>query len=94
MTRKQDLLTFVSIVCLENSVESSSIQASTKQVVHWIISIQIYGVPLRFHQRVVLDILLHLLIIIQEKSRCIFFFLKKKSDVFVTFKQCKTLIEN
>jgi hypothetical protein len=57
VTKKQDLLTFVSIVCLENNVESSLAQVSTKYTAHWIISIQIFGVLLRFHQRVVLDIL-------------------------------------
>jgi hypothetical protein len=72
VTRKQDFLTFVSIACLGNSAKSSSVHASIAQVVHWIISIQIYGVPLRFHQRVVLDILLHLLILF-EKSLGVFF---------------------
>ena len=76
MTRKHDLLTFVSIVCLGNNAESNSVHASTEYVVYWIISIQIYEVHLMFHQRVVLDILLHLLMIIQEKSGC--FFLRRK----------------
>jgi hypothetical protein len=72
VTRKQDLLTFVSIVCSENNAESSLVHASTEQVVHWIISIQIYGIPLRFHQKVVLDTLLHLLMTIRETFGCIF----------------------
>jgi hypothetical protein len=33
VTRKHDLLTFVSIVCLGNSAESSSVHVSIEQVV-------------------------------------------------------------
>jgi hypothetical protein len=45
VTRKQDHLTFMSIVCSRSSEESSSIQVSTKQLVKWIISIYIFEVP-------------------------------------------------